>query len=313
MRLAFTFPGQGSQTVGMLAELAGVHNIVEETFTEASGVLGYDLWALVKNGPEESLNQTERTQPSMLAADVAVLRVWEEQGAPAPVMVAGHSLGEYAALVAARSVSFPDAIMLVRERGRLMQAAVAEGQGAIAAILGLDDEQVISICAKACGNQHVSAVNFNAPGQVAIAGHAEAVERATELAKTAGAKRAIRLPLSVPVHCKLMRPAAEAFSLQLAATHFDTPATPVIHNVDVEHHTAVETIRRVLEEQVYLPVRWSETVTRLSTEGIDTLLELGPGKVLSGLARRIDKNLLAIAVSDPTSLEKAIEQIAGLS
>ena len=308
MKIAFTFPGQGSQSIGMLADLAATHPVVGETFAEASEVLGYDLWKLTQAGPEESLNQTERTQPAMLTGDVAILRVWEQLGGPAAVIAAGHSLGEYAALVAARSLGFSTAVSLVRERGRLMQAAVAEGEGGIAAVLGLDDEQVISICVQASAHQHVSAVNFNAPGQVAIAGHADAVERATELARNAGAKRAIRLPLSVPVHCELMRPAADAFSECLANADFGPPEIPVIHNVDVSEHPEAPAIRRVLTEQLYRPVRWTETVQRLGAHGVDTLIELGPGKVLSGLARRIDGNLPAAPTTDVVSLNKALEQ-----
>ena len=311
MTVAYTFPGQGSQSIGMLSDLAATHTVVGETFAEASEVLGYNLWEFTQSGLEESLNQTEHTQPAMLAADVAVLRVWEQQGGPAASITAGHSLGEYAALVAAQSLSFPSAISLVRERGRLMQAAVPTGDGAIAAILGLDDQQVTSICIEASAGQHVSAVNFNAPGQVAIAGHAAAVERATELAKSAGAKRAIRLPLSVPVHCELMRPAAEAFSQSLAAAEFATPQLPVIHNVDVSEHHEAAAIREVLTEQVFRPVRWAETVQRLSDAGVDVLVELGPGKVLSGLARRIDRNLSAVPVMDGQSLQKGLEQTAG--
>ena len=291
----------------MLADIAALHPLVGEIFAEASEVLKYDLWELTQNGPEETLNQTERTQPAMLTADIAMFRVWEQLDGRSPNMVAGHSLGEYAALVAAQSLSFSTAVSLVRERGRLMQAAVAEGDGAIAAILGLDDEQVKTICLAASAGQHVSAVNFNAPGQVAIAGHAEAVERATTSAKEAGAKRAIRLPLSVPVHCELMRPAAEAFSEHLAAADFKTPQIPVIHNVDVSEHNEPEAIRQVLTEQVYRPVRWSETIQRLSADGADTLIEMGPGKVLTGLARRIDRELTGIPVTDVVSLEKALE------
>ena len=310
MKIAVTFPGQGSQNVGMLADIAARYPVVEEVFAEASEVLKYDLWALAQNGPEETLNQTERTQPAMLTADIAIYRVWEQLGGPVPTMAAGHSLGEYAALVAAQSLSFSTAVSLVRERGRLMQAAVAEGDGAIAAILGLEDEQIEAICAKASAGQHVSAVNFNAPGQVAIAGHTEAVERATESAKAAGAKRAIRLPLSVPVHCELMRPAADAFSEILAAAAFETPKVPVIHNVDVSEHDHPEQIRRILTEQVYRPVRWSATIQALSASGVDTVVEMGPGKVLTGLARRIERGLTGIPVTDIATLEKALELTA---
>ena len=306
MKIAFTFPGQGSQSIGMLADLASIYPLVKTTFAEASAVLGYDLWQLTQNGPEEKLNRTQHTQPAILSADVAILRIWEQQGGLAAVMAAGHSLGEYAALVAADSLPFSAAVSLVRDRGRLMQAAVAEGEGAIAAILGLEDEQVKSLCNEASAEQHVSAVNFNAPGQVAIAGDAEAVERAMELAKSRGAKRAIRLPLSVPVHCELMRPAAEAFSKLLAEVDFSPPRIPVIHNVDVATHLDSGSIRRILTEQVYQPVRWTETIRQLKGEGIDTLIELGPGKVLSGLTRRVDRDLTALAVTDTASLNTAL-------
>lgn len=310
MKIAFTFPGQGSQSLGMLSDLAARYPVIEHTFDEASEVLGYDLWKLTQDGPETSLNQTERTQPAMLAADIGVLRVWQQNNGSGATMMAGHSLGEYAALVAAQSLRFSVAVALVRERGRLMQASVEEGSGAIAAILGLTDEQVQSICLEASAHQHVSAVNFNAPGQVAVAGHVAAVERASTLAKAAGAKRVLRLPLSVPVHCELMRPAAAAFSEPLSAADFKSPIVPVVNNVNVKPHDLTD-IRQILMQQIHQPVRWTETVQRLAADGVDTLIELGPGKVLSGLARRIDRHLLALPVTDDASLNKALEQTRG--
>ena len=307
-KIAFTFPGQGSQSLGMLADMGEVFPAIEQTFEEASEVLGYDLWRLTQEGPEDRLNQTEFTQPAMLAADIAILRVWQQNNGPCAAVLAGHSLGEYAALVAAESLSFPTAVGLVRERGRLMQSSVAQGEGAIAAILGLPDDQVEEICREASADQHVSAVNFNAPGQVAVAGHAPAVERVTELAKRAGAKRAIRLPLSVPVHCDLMRPAADKFSEHLAEAAFASPRVPVIHNVDVESHSDPAIIRKILTQQVYRPVRWAESMSRLASEGVGVFVELGPGKVLSGLARRIDRNFVCMPVMDNISLNKALDQ-----
>lgn len=311
MKIAMTFPGQGSQSVGMLAELAAAHPQVRETFTIASEVLGYDLWELSQNGPEADLNATERTQPAMLAGGTAVYRVWRGCTDVAVSMMAGHSLGEYTALVCAEALSFEEAVALVAERGRYMQDAVPQGAGAIAAVLGLDDALVEKACMQACENDVVAAVNFNAPGQVAIAGHTAAVERAIALAERAGAKRAIRLPLSVPVHCELMRPAAERFAQRLAETAFAPPKVPVVHNVDVKVRDDVDDIRRALAEQVYKPVRWADTVRTFAGDGVDVVLELGPGKVLSGLARRIDRSLSAFSVADSSGLEKALQRVSG--
>jgi len=306
MKIAFTFPGQGSQTVGMLSELAQSFPIVKSTYDAASAVLGIDLWSIVQNGPEEKLNATEQTQPAMLAGGVSVLRVWRECGGPEPELLAGHSLGEYSALVCAGALEFDVAVEAVTARARFMQEAVPQGVGAIAAILGLDDEVIIDICAKACENQHVSAVNFNAPGQVAIAGHSQAVDRATALASEAGAKRAIRLPLSVPVHCELMRPAAERFQSVLESLQIMEPKTPVLHNVDVSPRTNADYIREALVCQVHSPVQWTKTINQFALLGVDTLIELGPGKVLTGLAKRIDRSLTGLAVSSPASLDKAL-------
>ncbi len=312
MSLAFTFPGQGSQSVGMLAELAADHRQVQESFAEASEVLGYDLWELSQQGPEARLNATEQTQPAMLAAGVAVARVWRAAGGPAPVIAAGHSLGEYAALVCAGSLAFADAVGLVAARGRFMQEAVPEGQGAIAALLGLDDARVLEFCASVTDRSAesiVSAVNFNAPGQVAIAGHAGAVEKAIALAGEAGARKAIKLPMSVPVHCELMEPARERLLAKLDETRLDTPEFPVVHNADNRTHREAAEIRHVLAQQLTRPVRWVETVARLREHGATILLEPGPGRILTGLNKRIDRSLKAMAVHDSASLDKALAEL----
>lgn len=301
------FPGQGSQSVGMLAELADVYPSVEKTFQEASAVLGYDLWDRVQVGPAELLNQTACTQPAMLAAGVAVWRIWQDANAIRPAVLAGHSLGEYTALVCAGAIRFPDAIKLVEHRGVEMQNAVAEGAGAMAALLGLSDEQVTDCCERAAQGEIVSAVNFNSPGQVVIAGQRPAVERAMELARKAGAKRALLLPVSVPSHCALMQPAAERFARLLADTDIQTPGIPVLHNVDVMSHRTASAIRDALSRQLYSPVRWVETVRRMAGDGIGLVLEMGPGKVLTGLNKRIDKSLTAVAVDTPAGLQKALD------
>lgn len=305
-QLAIVFPGQGSQSVGMLAELAGAYPEVQATFAEASSVLGYDLWALTQNGPETDLNQTDRTQPAMLAAGVAVWRAWQQQGGAQPAFLAGHSLGEYTALVCAGSLAFTDAVRLVAERGRRMQEAVPAGIGAMAAILGLEDEQVRQACSISEQGEVVSAVNFNSPGQVVIAGHKAAVDRACEQAKAMGAKRALPLAVSVPSHSSLMRPAAEAFAVTLAATDFKAPLIPVIHNADVSAHSDADAIRAALTQQLYSPVRWVETVHYLGQQGVTHIVEAGPGKVLVGLNKRIDKNIAAIAAFDSASLAEAL-------
>ena len=305
-KYAAVFPGQGSQSPGMLAELASRHPEVEQTFQEASDVLSKDLWALVQNGPEEMLNATVNTQPVMLAAGVAVWRVWQKAGGCIPAAMAGHSLGEYTALVCADALDLGDAVTLVAERAAQMQAAVPEGEGAMAAILGLDDEAVIDVCERAAEGQVVSAVNFNSPGQVVIAGEADAVDRAVALAKEAGAKRAIKLAVSVPSHCELMRPAADGMMMHLEATALRPPSIPVLHNVDVTAHDDVAAIRQALLSQLYQPVRWVETVLAFRDSGITQLIEFGPGKVLAGLTRRIDRSMGAQGVFDDASLEKAL-------
>ncbi|MGV6817269.1 MAG: ACP S-malonyltransferase [Thiotrichales bacterium] len=309
MSFAVVFPGQGSQSVGMLSGLADTHPIVRQTFEEASDILSLDLWKLSQEGPESGLNATENTQPIMLAAGIAVCRVWVSHGGPAPVTLAGHSLGEYSALVAADAIALTDAISLVHERGRLMQAAVAEGEGAMAAILGMADDAVMSLCDQASQGDVLSAVNFNSPGQVVIAGTAPAVDRAISLAKEAGAKRALKLAVSVPSHCALMKPAADALSERMESVEIKPPSIPVIHNVDVDVHQNPDEIKKALSRQLYSPVRWVETVERLKQAGMTRVFEFGPGKVLTGLGKRIDKSLLSLCVMDDASLETALEEV----
>lgn len=308
MSLAIIFPGQGSQSLGMLSALAESFPVVRATYEEASQALGFDLWRLTQDGPETELNRTEHTQPALLAAGRAIWRVWNESGGEQPGMFAGHSLGEYTALVCAGVIDFSDAITLVADRGRYMQEAVPQGTGAMAAILGLDDEQVVEVCQAITGEQIVSAANFNATGQVVIAGHAGAVQQAMEAAKQAGAKRAILLPVSVPSHCALMTQAADRLATRLESLTFSTANIPVIQNVDVEQHTATEGIKQALIQQLYQPVRWVETVHKMQNNGVTQLVECGPGKVLTGLVKRIDRNLNALAVYDPSSLQAAIDK-----
>ncbi|MES9971700.1 MAG: ACP S-malonyltransferase [Candidatus Thiodiazotropha sp.] len=303
------FPGQGSQSIGMLSDLAAAFPIVSQTFAEASEVLGYDLWDLVQNGPAETLNQTMKTQPAMLAAGVSVWRVWLEQGGAKPKLMAGHSLGEYTALVCANAIEFTDAVTLVAERGRFMQEAVPAGSGGMAAILGLDDDQVKSVCVKAASDDVIEAVNFNSPGQVVIAGHKAAVDRACLLAKEAGAKRALPLPVSVPSHCALMKPAAERLAQLLDEISISSPTIPVIHNANVELASDAASIRAQLAAQLYSPVRWVETVQTMANSGLTNLLEAGPGKVLAGLSKRIDRGLTGLPVFDTKSLTQALETL----
>lgn len=307
MGFAFVFPGQGSQSVGMKAELAAAYPQVRQTYEEASDVLGLDLWKVVQEGPEEHLNQTHITQPAMLAAGVAVWRVWQSQGGRAPMVMAGHSLGEYTALVCAGALEFRAAIGLVFDRGRYMQEAVPPGEGAMAAILGLDDDKVIAACAEAAASQVVSAVNFNSPHQVVIAGHASAVERAVALAKAAGAKRALLLPVSVPSHCALMRGAADKLRDRLGSIAIQRPGIAVINNVDVRTEEAPEAIRDALVRQLHSPVRWVETVHDIVRRGVHTVVECGPGKVLVGLNKRIEKGIESLPMFDPHGLAHALE------
>lgn len=294
---AYVFPGQGSQSVGMLAEVAAAYPVVGETFAEASSVLGYDLWQLVQQGPVEQLNETQRTQPALLTASVALYRVLEQAGAPAPDFMAGHSLGEYSALVCAGAIAFTDAVHLVAKRGEYMQQAVPAGVGSMAAIIGLDDAAVVAACAAVAGDDVVAAVNFNSPGQVVIAGHQTAVQRAGEACLAAGAKRALPLSVSVPSHCALMQPAAEQLATELQQIPMQAPRIPVVNNVDVAMPMDADAIRDALIRQLYSPVRWTETVQFLAAQGVTTLDEIGPGKVLTGLMKRIDKNLSGEAIN----------------
>ncbi|MDT0175563.1 ACP S-malonyltransferase [Pantoea sp. RRHST58] len=307
-QFAFVFPGQGSQTVGMLSELAAAFPLVEATFREASDALGYDLWQLVSAGPAEELNKTWQTQPALLAASVAIYRVWQQQGGAQPALMAGHSLGEYSALVCAGVLDFADAIKLVELRGKLMQEAVPEGTGAMQAIIGLDDASIRKACEESAQGQVVSPVNFNSPGQVVIAGNKEAVERAGAACKAAGAKRALPLPVSVPSHCALMKPAADKLAVALEKIAFNAPSVPVVNNVDVKCESDAAAIRHALVRQLYSPVRWTESVEFMASQGVTQLLEMGPGKVLTGLTKRIVDSLTATAVNDPTSLSAALEQ-----
>ncbi|NKN33146.1 ACP S-malonyltransferase [Marichromatium bheemlicum] len=309
-QLAVFFPGQGSQALGMLDALAATYPSVRHTFEEAADALGQDLWQLVTSGPEDALNRTENTQPAMLAAGIAVWRVWRQAGgAPATVM-AGHSLGEYSALVAAEALGFADGVRLAAERGRLMQAAVPPGEGSMAALLGLDDDTVIALCAEQAGGEVLEAVNFNSPGQVVIAGASTAVARAVEAAKAAGAKRAVQLPVSVPSHCALMRPAAEQLAERLAELDLTLPQVPVLHNVNVAPAADVAELRDLLVQQLYRPVRWVETVRKVAGDRVPAAIESGPGKVLAGLCKRIDRNMTTLPVFDPKTLEAALEATA---
>ncbi|MDX1252984.1 MAG: ACP S-malonyltransferase [Gammaproteobacteria bacterium] len=309
MTLAFVFPGQGSQSVGMLSAPATVYPEVRQTFGEGSAVLGYDLWNLVQNGPESELNQTDKTQPAMLAAGVAVWRIWQARQGRMPSVMAGHSLGEYTALVCAGALDFADAVRLVAERGRYMQEAVPAGAGAMAAILGLEDAQVIQVCAEAAQGEVVAAVNFNSPGQVVVAGGATAVARAVDLAKQAGAKRTLILPVSVPSHCLLMKPAAERLAALLRTVPMNVPRIPVINNVDVAIYDETDKIRDALVRQLYNPVRWVDTIRAMNGAGVKTLVECGPGKVLAGLNKRIDKDMVALPVFDPVTLDEALQAV----
>lgn len=306
---AFIFPGQASQSVGMLSELASAYEVVTDTYAEASDELGYDLWQITQSD-ETKLNQTQYTQPALLAASVAIWRVWQSLTSVTPTVLAGHSLGEYSALVVAEAITYRDAVNLVAERGRLMQAAVNDGEGSMAAILGLDDELVVELCDNASQGEVVSAVNYNAPGQVVIAGETTAVNRAIEFAKEMGAKRAMLLPVSVPSHCLLMKPAADQLAIRLADTEISPPKKTVFHNIDATSQTDPEAIREKLYKQLFSPVQWVKTITQLQPNYIETVFECGPGKVLTGLVKRIDKSLSAYAINTPESLQQAIELVA---
>ena len=310
MNIAVVFPGQGSQSIGMLNDFTADWPVVQETFQQASDALGYDLWSIVSDGPAEKLNQTEITQPAMLAADVAILRVFSQLSQLQPHILAGHSLGEYAALVAANVLSFDDAIKLVSLRGKLMQHAVPEGAGAMAAIIGLADEKILEACATATtdSSNPVEAVNFNSPGQVVIAGTTGAVEKAMELCKKAGAKRAMLLPVSVPSHSSLMKPAADKLADALQEITFNTPDVTILHNVDAAAHESADAIRDALTRQLYNPVRWVQTVETLA-DSADTIIECGPGKVLTGLCKRIAKGVPSYCTATPADIQKFLDSI----
>ena len=307
---AIVFPGQGSQSVGMLADLYQQFDVVKDTFTEASNALGYDLWALVANGPEADLNETHRTQPALLTASVAVWRLWQQQGGAQPAYFAGHSLGEYSALVCAGVLSLADAVKLVEKRGNYMQLAVPAGVGAMSAIIGLDDAAIAVACEQAAQGEVVSPVNYNSPGQVVIAGHKAAVERAGELCKAYGAKRALPLPVSVPSHCALMKPAADKLAVDLAGLNFHPTVIPVLNNVDVAIAVAQNDIKDALVRQLFSPVRWTESIEWLATQGVTEVVEIGAGKVLAGLIKRIDKNLQTTSVNDVATLQAALNPAA---
>jgi [acyl-carrier-protein] S-malonyltransferase len=303
--LAFVFPGQGSQTVGMLADLAAAHGDVKATFDEASQGAGIDLWALSQQGPEDQLNRTENTQPALLAASVAVWRVWQKLGGAQPAQLSGHSLGEYSALVCAGALSLHDAAALVAERGRLMQAAVPAGVGAMAAILGGDDEQIAAVCAEVAQGQIVAPANFNSPGQLVIAGHAEAVDRALARLAELGVKKAVKLAVSVPSHSALMREAADKLGERMTSIAWQQPSIPVVQNAEARSYTSLDDIRGALQRQLYLPVRWTECVQALVAGGATHIAECGPGKVLAGLIKRIDKSVEARAIGTPAELDAA--------
>jgi [acyl-carrier-protein] S-malonyltransferase len=313
MSFAFVFAGQGSQSVGMLGSLAAAHPVVRATFEEASGVLKYDLWKLVSEGPEASLNATERTQPAMLAAGVAVWRAWRARGGALPALVAGHSLGEFTALTCAQALDFPAAVELVRFRGQVMQEAVPAGTGAMAAILGLDDEAVIALCREAARGSVVEPVNFNSPGQVVIAGEAAAVNRAIEAAKTRGAKRAVPLPVSVPSHSSLMRGAGERLRERLNALEVRVPVIRYLSAVDARAHAEPQDLRELLVRQLSSPVRWTDTLHAVCAGDMALVCECGPGKVLTSLNRRIEKRsgLGFLALEDPSSLDAALAASRG--
>ncbi|MBT8138930.1 MAG: ACP S-malonyltransferase [Gammaproteobacteria bacterium] len=307
--LAFFFPGQGSQSVGMLSALAEAFPQLKKTFADASAVLGYDLWALAQQGPQETLNLTERTQPLLLTSSVAMWRLWRELGGPLPAMMAGHSLGEYSALVCSEVLGFEDAVDLVRKRGQYMQTAVPVGAGAMAAVLGLDDDVIVAACAAACtGSEVVEAVNFNSPGQVVIAGSAAAVDRASAALSDAGAKRVAKLPVSAPFHTSLMRPAAESLALDIDALAFSAPRVPIVHNVNAQPETNPTRIKALMIEQTASPVQWTRSVQFMVQQGIEKGYECGPGKVLAGLVRRVQRSLVVTPLDDADKFEALVQQ-----
>ena len=310
MKFALVFPGQGSQSLGMMTAY-GEHAVVRDTFAEASSALGRDLWQLVREGPAEALNQTVNTQPLMLTAGIAVYRLWQALGGPLPAMVAGHSLGEYAALVAANVLPLSAAVPLVELRARAMQEAVPQGVGAMAAILGLDVPSIEAACAEAAQGQVVQTVNFNSPEQTVIAGHAAAVQRAADACKAKGAKRALLLPVSAPFHCSLMQPAAEKLKARLATMTLSAPTIPVLNNVDVLVQNEPDTIRDALVRQAASPVRWVETMRAMQDAGLTNVYECGPGKVLAGLVKRCADRLTGGAINDLSGLEAALAAVKG--
>jgi [acyl-carrier-protein] S-malonyltransferase len=307
MSTAFIFPGQGSQSIGMMNALAESDTLIQDTFSEASSVLGYDLWELVNDGPVEKLNSTEYTQPAMLTAGVATWRAWLEAGGTAPALMAGHSLGEYTALVCAGVLNFSDAVSLVSDRARFMQQAVPEGEGAMAAILGLDDDEVTTLCQQNAAGEVLQAVNYNAPGQVVVAGSAAAVGRLVENAKAAGAKRALLLPVSVPSHCALMQPASDRMAERLKQVSISQAQIPVIHNVNVQTASDDDELRQLLARQISEPVRWVETINSMNEKGVSQLIECGPGKVLCGLSKRINRDMSCIPLITRDSIVNTLE------
>lgn len=305
--LAFVFPGQGSQKIGMLSELAEQYSLIKETFDQASDVLGYNMWELIQHGEQEAINLTERTQPILLASSVAIWRLWNEKNGAIPSQMAGHSLGEWSALVCSGVVDFADGLNIVRARGQYMQQAVPVGEGAMAAIIGLDDKAIHEACANAQSLGVVDAVNFNAPGQVVIAGSNAAVEAAMESCKAAGAKRALPLPVSAPFHTSLMKPAADNLADLVNTVNFSAPQVPVVHNVHAQTETDPETIKALMLEQIYSPVKWVDCVNQLKNNGATTLIECGPGKVLSGLTKRIDREITSLATDSVADFTAALE------
>lgn len=304
--LAFVFPGQGSQKIGMLAELAEQNPIIEKTFSEASEVLGYDMWDLIQQGAQEDINLTQRTQPILLTCSVAIWRLWNEKLGATPSQMAGHSLGEWSALVCANVIDFSDGLRIVEARGKYMQQAVPVGQGAMAAIIGLDDQAILDACAEAGDLGVVDAVNFNAPGQVVIAGSNDAVERAMDICKAAGAKRALPLSVSAPFHTSLMKPAADNLAEMVNAVSFRAPEVPIMHNVHARNEQDPEAIKALMLEQIYSPVKWVDCVKQLKEGGVSTLVECGPGKVLSGLVKRIDRDLISVATETVADFDAAL-------
>jgi [acyl-carrier-protein] S-malonyltransferase len=307
--LAFVFPGQGSQKIGMLADLAEHNPIIEKTFSEASEVLGYDMWHLIQKGAQEDINLTERTQPILLTCSVAIWRLWNEKKGPMPSQMAGHSLGEWSALVCANVIDFADGLKIVEARGKYMQQAVPVGQGAMAAIIGLEDQAILDACSEASSLGVVDAVNFNAPGQVVIAGSNDAVEQAMEICKSAGAKRALPLPVSAPFHTSLMKPAADNLAEMVNAVTFRAPEVPIMHNVHANNENDPQVIKMLMLEQIYSPVKWVDCVKQLKKSGASTLIECGPGKVLSGLSKRIDRELIALATESAADFDAVLTTI----